>query len=529
MPPRRSRQPGCLPAEDSSIGPRARGGQPGCGRAGRCGQRPLLFALALCLFLVVGVPILVLIVALGGQSVAGARELARQPERITDRGPATTATADRAALAAPRRAAADQPVLAQAYAAADRQLRQLRLISTPPLGTVPLLGAQAPGRATLPRGQEPPGVPGQDGTLIVPQWGDGWGPNLRQRPRDRGQGGAAERDSAPGDPAAGTRYAHATATGLADAAGPTRTAQAGPLRIPQDPQRRLQQIERELAELRTQRKEELGGKEVTPDWVRRAIEYARREEALLTESKEIEIFQQLHGLPPQELRRWGKEIQYRLDQIEETVQRDELGLSRPGAPPDPEVSLAPQRNALQNAYEYIQRQVPVPPELRLPREELLSHAASVKARLDAIRAQQQAELGGKDVTPELLDRYWELRRATRDLEREYAETQAVLRATTPPEAPEAIIDPWASPARQKDGSLEPSGTPVQTAAGEDEPTTAPGTPDPDEQADASADGGPAAPGDTWVIDASSPQEDSSPQDGASPADSSPFDNGITTT
>jgi hypothetical protein len=61
MPLRSPRRPGHLPAEDPAIGPRARGAQPGCGRAGRCGQRPpLLFALALCLFLVVGVPILVL-------------------------------------------------------------------------------------------------------------------------------------------------------------------------------------------------------------------------------------------------------------------------------------------------------------------------------------------------------------------------------------------------------------------------------------------------------------------------------------
>jgi hypothetical protein len=266
---------------------------------------------------------------------------------------------------------------------------------------------------------------------------------------------------------------------------------------------------------------------------RRAGEYYLQEEALLTESEEIEIFQQLSGLSPEELRRRGKEIQHRLDQIEETVQRDKLRLSRPGDPVEPEVVLAPEQWALQSAHEYIQREVPVPPELRLPREELLSHDASVKAQLDESRAQLEAHLNGlkeldglegEDIKlRQFFDRYFERRTTSRNFEREYAETQAVLRATTPPEAPEEILDPWA--ARQQDSSLQPSGPPTRTAAGGGGPTTAPGADSAVEQADAFVDGGQIAPGGIWVVDASLLQENSSPEDGVSPPDGSPFDSG----
>jgi len=54
------------------------------------------------------------------------------------------------------------------------------------------------------------------------------------------------------------------------------------------------------------------------------------------------------------------------------------------------------------------------------------------------------------------------------------------------------------------------------------------TPDPVEQAAAPVDGGPAAPGGTWVLDAGSPPEDRSPEGAAVPADQDPFDNGIMT-
>jgi hypothetical protein len=462
-----------------------------------------------------------LIVALVGQGVAGARELARPPERITDRGLASTAAATRDAFAVPGGSVAEQPTFAQAYAAADRQLEQLGLLSTAPLGTVPLLDAQASGRATRPERQEPPGVPGEDGVLIAPQWGYGWGPNLRQRPRDRAQGGAA-RDPASGDRLAGTRYAAAAAITLADAAGPTRLAQSRPLPPPGDRSRRLEQIQRELAELRQQRTQELGRRRVDEEWAQKAMEYLNREVALLTEYKEIEIFQKLEGLQPQELRRWSKEISRQLDQIE-------LGFGPPPAPGSPDSPTAlqdAQVTALQNAYGYIQRQVPIPPDLRLPRQELLGRAASVQARLDATKAQREAELGGKQVTPQRLERYRQLETSVRDLERDLAETQAILRATTPPEAPEEIIDPWA--ARQQDSSLQPSGTPTRTAAGEGGPTAAPGADSAVEQAGAFVDGGPATPGDTWVVDASLLQEDSSPEDGVSPPDGSPFNNGFMT-
>ncbi|HKF00418.1 MAG TPA: hypothetical protein VKG45_15990, partial [Actinomycetes bacterium] len=62
MSPPPAHPPARLPAGNPAARPRARGGGRAPRRAGRVRHRqPLLFALALCVFLVVGVPVLVLV------------------------------------------------------------------------------------------------------------------------------------------------------------------------------------------------------------------------------------------------------------------------------------------------------------------------------------------------------------------------------------------------------------------------------------------------------------------------------------
>jgi hypothetical protein len=439
------------------------GGRGVGGGSGRV-ARPLTAAL------LIGVALPV--VALVGQGAAGARELRLAPTgtlegsqpAVATRAPA--AAPDGARTLDPDASAVHLPMVAQALAAARRELAEFDR-----------------DQAGLPPGADPSDTPDDQDRGVLPDW-RAWRPGAQQDARLR------VRRPGDGDPAAGS-----SATG--PPSGSTPAAAVTAARTPEELRRRLEEIGAELDKLRAQRQQELDLPAATGS-LQRVVEIMEQEEALLDESVEVRFLLELDGMTPQEIWRRGQEIQRRLDDLDERWRREILGVDRPGGVPSehPPVYLAPVMKLLQDQYAHVRSRVPVSPELRRPRAELLGHAATLEAQIAALQAQREAELGGKDITGELMDSWWAYERQIRALRREHGETRSILQSMTPLEDPEAVIDPFPAPqGRQQDSLLEPSGTPAGAtaqAASEQDPVPAPVPPS--EVAEATPDHDPGSSG-----------------------------------